>query len=363
MKRLVPPSIYLNIAIGMLLLLLSWTPSRSASASHSYGNSSSAIDVITQINSYRTQNGLPAYQIHQDLMTIAQAQSDHQAAIGSVTHTGPGGTSPRERAQAVGYGGGGTIWISEIIYGGSHATTATAMSWWKNSQVHNQAMLSSRYQEIGAGVAASGDGVYFTAVMAVVAGGSSDGDGGSSSSLDTADSPPANPVVPVAVAEPRADGSVVHEVQVGQTLWSIAAVYGVPLKTLTSLNNLSESEMIFPGQEILIQPPHTPTPTRTSTPQRADETADSTEGQSDSSKPTSVTSPLPATETPRAVADRLDAGGPNASGDGSDPLAERPGSGISTIGIIAIGMLALYAVVSFVLLSLRAGDDSDQGVK
>jgi LysM repeat protein len=335
----------LVIAGGLLLLYFTAAPPSVVSADQAQGISAGAMDVISQINSYRAQNGLPAYRVHQDLMTIAQAQSDHQAAIGSVTHTGPGGTSPRQRAHAIGYGGGGTIWISEIIYGGSQATSATAMSWWKGSQVHNQAMLSSRYQEIGAGVASSGSQVYFTAVMAVVAGGASGEDGGSSNGSPAGNSPPANPAVPVVMSDPQPDGSIVHEVQTGQTLWSISAVYEVPLETLISQNDLSKHDVIYPGQELLIRPPHTPEPT--------DEHSESMTEQTDRPE-----TPL-ASPTPRALADRLEGVGANAPEAVPEALPERPGGQGGSVGAVAIGLLALYAVIMILALSLRGGDESD----
>ncbi len=74
--------------------------------------------LIDAVNNLRAANGLPAYQINGTLMAIAQGHSDYQAAIGEVTHTGAGGTRPRDRAAAAGYGGGGTFFISENIAGG-----------------------------------------------------------------------------------------------------------------------------------------------------------------------------------------------------------------------------------------------------
>jgi LysM repeat protein len=72
---------------------------------------------------------------------------------------------------------------------------------------------------------------------------------------------------PLLTATPNPDGSVVHEVQPGQALWSIAIAYGVTLQDLYSLNGLSEGAVIRPGDKLVIiaaQP--TPTPTQTLTP-------------------------------------------------------------------------------------------------
>ncbi len=50
--------------------------------------------LIDAVNNLRVANGLPSYQTDGILMSIAQAHSDYQAAIGDVTHTGAGGTRP-----------------------------------------------------------------------------------------------------------------------------------------------------------------------------------------------------------------------------------------------------------------------------
>jgi LysM repeat protein len=56
----------------------------------------------------------------------------------------------------------------------------------------------------------------------------------------------------VATANP--DGSVVHVVQAGQTLWSIAATYKIALPDLLQLNGFTSSTFIYPGNKILIKP-------------------------------------------------------------------------------------------------------------
>jgi LysM repeat protein len=211
--------------------------------------------VVSAINNYRTSSGLAALTGNNLLTTLAQAQADYQAQLGTVTHTGPGGTTPQQRAANAGYGGGSFFYLSEIIYGGYQATTADALNWWQNSSLHNSVMLSGNYTEIGAGVATNGTTVYFTAVLGGPTGGSS----GSGSVVPTPGSQ-AQPTqgaviaVPVQVATPGPDGAVIHIVRTGQTLWTIAAVYNIPLDTLLTLNGLTTSSYVFPGDELLIQP-------------------------------------------------------------------------------------------------------------
>ena len=221
--------------------------------------------IISLINAYRAENGLPAYQQHSTLMLTAQGQSDYQASINAVTHEGPGGTRPKDRAYAAGYGDGQIIFISEIIYGATSAGPDTALSWWKTSQIHNDTMLATQYVHIGAGVAESGGRFYYTAVTGVPAGGefvpsTSSGDEGETLSE------PVLPVIPIVVATPQEDGSVLHIVRSGQTLWAISAIYEVDINQLLELNSLLLTSYIFPGDELYVQASSAPTPTNTELP-------------------------------------------------------------------------------------------------
>lgn len=212
--------------------------------------------VIDAINTYRKQNGSPAMATDSTLMLLAQTQSDYQASIGSVTHTGPGGTRPIDRAYAAGYGGGNKIFLSEIIYGGTSATVDTAMNWWKNSSLHNRVMLDKQYYQIGAGVSSDGSFTYYTAELGNITGVSAPADAGTPAPTDSGGDPQEFGIVavPVVKATPAEDGSLVHVVRSGQALWTIAAVYEVDMQKLIDLNGLSQNPLLHPGDEIVIYP-------------------------------------------------------------------------------------------------------------
>ena len=311
-----------------------------AAAAPVISDSQRASEIISRINAYRAQNGLYSYNINQNLMHSAQVQSDYQASIQSVTHTGSGATSPRDRAYAAGYGDGSTIWVSEIIYGGTQATVDSAMSWWKGSSVHNNSMLSPQSLEIGAGVASSGVSTYFTVVMGMVSG---------STSGETGGEIPAIPNNPVQEAEPSEDGSVVHTVQTGQTLWTIAAVYDIPLDQLLELNDITQDSLLQPGQEIIIQPPEGTEPTNALTVDptaTASETAPipspSTTSQARSTtSPSSENIPIPTRFAPTSAQDSTN----------------KSEGGLSTIGIIAVGMIVIYAVIILIAATFRNVDE------
>lgn len=212
-------------------------------------------EVIGLINGYRASNGLPAYAQDGILMQIAQGQADYlaatQGATGGDIHTGPGGSRPRDRAYTAGYGGGTQIFISEIAKYGMGETSQSALAWWQQSPNHNPTLLASTYVHIGCGVANDGTTrYYYVCVTGYSVGGSYSG-----SSTQSAQSPALPVMIPVTKAEPRADGSLVHIIRTGQTLWTLAAVYEVSLQQILDLNGYTESQVVYIGEEVIIAPP------------------------------------------------------------------------------------------------------------
>ncbi|MEX1071937.1 MAG: CAP domain-containing protein [Anaerolineales bacterium] len=239
-----------------LILLLAALPAQTFAAPPPQGSPS---EVIALINSYRAENGLPAYVENGLLTQLAQGQADWIASQVQTNdiHAGPGGTRPRDRAYAAGYGDGQTIFISEIAKYGIGETPGSAVAWWKQSADHNPTMLASTYIEIGAGVSTDGNGrYYYVAVTGYIAGGTAP----STSSQPAAAQPAAPVMIPVTIAEPQADGSLVHIIRQGQTLWTVAAVYEVPLQQIIDLNGYSESQIIFPGDQVIVAPAGTVAP-------------------------------------------------------------------------------------------------------
>lgn len=233
----------------------------------------SASEVIQLVNGLRQANGLKPLRVNSALMAAAQAHSEYQAATGNASHTGKGGSRPHDRAVANGYGGGASVSVSENIYSGSNASAAQAVRWWQGDSLHLNTMLSASYRDAGAGVAQADGVTYYTLVVGYVSGeegqppagqpgGSQPGSGGSPSKLpgSTPGGQPAPAgtavafLVPIQAATPRADGSIVHEVQWGQFLYNIADAYKVELPYLLVLNSLTDSTVIYPGDKLLIRP-------------------------------------------------------------------------------------------------------------
>jgi LysM repeat protein len=215
-------------------------------------------EVINLVNQLRAGRGLSPYQVNSALMASAQAHSEYQASIGSITHTGVGGSNPVGRAMSSGYGGGAKVYVSENIYGGNDASAQQAVNWWQGDAPHLTTMISPNYTDAGVGIAVGGSRVYYTLDAGYVSGspgsgGNSSGGGGSSQSPAATAGPTVVAIHPVQIATPEADGSIVHVVQPGQALWNIAAAYKIELDELLKLNDLTKDAFIHPGDKITVR--------------------------------------------------------------------------------------------------------------
>lgn len=67
----------------------------------------------------------------------------------------------------------------------------------------------------------------------------------------------------IETATPAADGSIVHTVRAGETLWTVALAYGVSVPQIQFLNNMGATIIIYEGQRLKIKeagPTWTPLP-------------------------------------------------------------------------------------------------------
>jgi len=325
--------LHLSMLLMMILLSLFGNFTRSSAQA---GDPYSLIDAV---NNLRAANGLSPLQINSILMSTAQGHSDYQAAIGQVTHTGAGGTRPRDRAAAAGYGGGGTFFISENIAGGNDLSVAGVISMWQGDDPHIQTMLGANYQDIGAGVSVSNGFVYYTIDVAYGAGGSSY----IPPATITPGGPTPIPIYLVQTATPKPDGSVVHTVLSGQNLEKIAIAYGLTVAEIKAMNNLT-SDVIYVGDKLVIQLANTPGPTSTTT-----ATNTPTRAATSTRNPTRTPTP-PSTPVVTSVTTQADPTQTGASQPASDPLGN-----ILVIAIIglAAGGLILMIIGSFMKRSTK----------
>jgi LysM repeat protein len=196
-------------------------------------------------------------------MQIAQ-QEAYGIASGNPGHWRPSGMTLGQWMMSLGY-----PLLGDLSQDGYRSenwiiadTAEDAINAWLSDDLHTNTMLSTERSDIGAGVAANEDGIYvvietawqtpsgkmqFNAYPTLTALASSalninsvEGAGDSSQYM-----------LPVALNTPLPNGDVYHEVQYGQTLWSIAINYHTTIKQIQQLNNLPDTN-IRQGQKLLV---------------------------------------------------------------------------------------------------------------
>jgi uncharacterized protein YkwD/nucleoid-associated protein YgaU len=239
--------VFWSLLLLTTLALASWTPVIQAQ-SPDFG-----VEIYSRTNAIRAERGLYAFVWNDQLAAAARRHANDMAAMGWISHTGSDGSRVRDRARDAGYPGySWGLMVGENIYGGyTLGRPQDAMTWWMNSTVHRNQILSTRFRELGAASAGSGGYTYYVMVF---------GDRPDVPAVPPA--PPAPPAEPPAAnaqptAEPVAanalpDGSIVYTVQRGDTLYAISRRFGVPVNDLLALNHLSESSVLRIGQNIVI---------------------------------------------------------------------------------------------------------------
>ena len=226
-------------------------------------------DLVGAVNALRASNGLPVYNVNSTLMTIAQNQADYLLSTGGANgHVGAGGTLPYQRALNAGYSVAGSIppgLFSENW--DENSSIQGAITAWQGDSAHRIALYSTNLYDIGGGVA-SGKGMNYYVIDTGASTGSkppsssTSSSTGSSSSTNSISGTTVSQVqvIPMAVVStPDQAGNVYHVVQSGQALWQIAIAYKVKINDIKTLNSLS-SDVIFPGQKLLIMRAGTATP-------------------------------------------------------------------------------------------------------
>lgn len=236
---------------GMLILAVGFTGKVEAQGSPTN-------DILQLVNQVRAEYGLPPLSYNAALATAAQNHANFIALNAIYSHIGVNGSTWQDRAQAAGYTGH----AGENLVGGTRLTPQQGVTWWRNSAVHFSNMLNPRWTEAGVGFAVGSGQNFYVMVFGT-----------------PNDAPPPREaqqvvdvpfiVAPIELAQPNEDGSIIHTVLEGHTLWAIAARYEVSLADLYLFNALTEDSVINPGDKLTIRladgqpPPPTPTPPAT----------------------------------------------------------------------------------------------------
>lgn len=110
-------------------------------------------DIVDRTNALRRAKGVAALRVNDKLMQAAQVRADEIAASGVYSHTRPDGRKSNTVTDSK-YTGENLHNISELYLEQQHKTLSEAVvELWSNSRAHADNMTSSRYGEIGVGLA------------------------------------------------------------------------------------------------------------------------------------------------------------------------------------------------------------------
>ena len=273
----------------IILVILSSSPISAEARVNPAPLQSKAEELVQAVNALRVTHGLPPYTENPVLMGIAQTQGEYCVSIGTISHTGPGGTRPFERALAAGYPVAGDLslggFFSENLSAGVGQTAEEAVQIWMGDSAHVNTMLSSTLRDVGAGVGENGNTYYYVLDAGLSTGGTP---------IAYTPRPGLFPTPTIIPNTPNPDGSIIHIVQPGDTLGSISLAYGVSLSDLLKLNNFTLKTVIYVNQKIIVRSAYTPTPTQpTGTP-----TLRPTITEWSTPSPTEAGTVIPPTRTP-----------------------------------------------------------------
>ena len=229
--------------------------------------------LIDSVNTLRLDTGKTPYVVSPILMSTAQGQAEYMASIQAVTHVGPGGITTTERLLAAGYPLAGDLSLggirSENIISGPAMTIEEAVADWSGDDTHYNTMTSPNYTQIGAGMATSGGDNYYVIDCAREIGSkvpyltntpapTSEFDESTPAAVPDNSGYVALPgegplATSLFTATPGADGKQYHIVKPGETLWLVAISYGVKIADIRRLNNMSETDAIYPKEKLLIR--------------------------------------------------------------------------------------------------------------
>ncbi len=218
--------------------------------------------IIDAVNLLRLQHGLNTLLANDVLMQVAAEQANALAASeGAIGHERPCGMTLGQQLLLMGF----PLWGDLSMDGyrsenwGMAMTAEDAINMWLGDDLHTNTMLSEYRSDIGAAVGVN-NGQIFVVLETALSTPSRKHQGTAYDILTKVPmtqaacmgwtTPGSGYVdlsqysVPVALSTARPDGDVVHEVQYGQTLWSIAIEYGTTIEQLKRLNNLPDDTVV-----------------------------------------------------------------------------------------------------------------------
>lgn len=217
-------------------------------------------ELISTINRIRTGRGLPALTVDPILMGTAQSTADIMAAYRMTGHIG----DVRGRVMAAGYGAGDIPWATEnFAVLPMEAGMSVILQIWSD-ELHMKPMADPNYKHIGAGVSiVSEEAVYYIVHAAYTSNRTYKPGATAVSGASAPGAPAVDPfsqyIFAVQTTTPHPDGSLIHVVKQGQSLWSIAIAYQTHINILQQMNGMASDNLtIYTGQKLRV-----PTPAKT----------------------------------------------------------------------------------------------------
>lgn len=241
-----------------LLLLLVVTLFSAVDVRSAYAQVGSASDLINGVNSLRQSQGLAPYTVSSYLMSFAQSHSDYMATLGTWTHVRADGTTAFDHGIQENVAMGTNMSVTYCIY--------TVWSDWS----HWKTMVSYAGGSVGAGVTVTDSTVYYT--LNVLPDNSTVINNPDTNDDNTVEAGPAaqdteEVFYGVITVTPDASGIIMHTVQYGETLYTIAEAYGVTITQILTNSGLpAETTSIYAGDTLIIRTATEPTTAPTNTP-------------------------------------------------------------------------------------------------
>ena len=330
--------------IFLLLLVCSRFPAEKAiSIAYAQDTPPSPAQVIEAVNALRIEAGLYPLSVHPVLMQVAQTEADG-IANGLPGHWRPEGLTLGMWLISLGYPLAGDLTLDgyRSENWGTARSVEEIIQGWLGDAAHTNTMLSPERSDIGVGIAV-GDQTYIVLETALrTASGEMPP---SAYPLLTQMASPGGVteqglllsqiIKPVVLSTARPNGDVVHQIDFGQSLWSIAIAYQTTIDQMRAWNNLGEETIIYEGQYLLVQRNATQPPPPTPTPR---------------SSPTPAYSATARQATPSATPTRLS----TETGSGADETAQDESTGV-WVGLILVFVLLVAPAGVWLLRRGSAG--------
>jgi uncharacterized protein YkwD len=150
------------LSICFALAAIAFSSSSPAAAAtrieRSLERTSAQTDLLTLINTYRTNNGRQAVSPNGALTSAAAWMANDMAAKNYLAHVSSDGRSPTLRMSAFGYPAASTYTGENL--GAGFATASAILGGWQTSPAHNAILLDPNYNAIGIGLAYNANSTY-----------------------------------------------------------------------------------------------------------------------------------------------------------------------------------------------------------